>query len=154
MGFEIKPVATVFNNRKTATDDFWGDVVSEIRLVEGMPADAFEGIEDFSHVEVIFVFDKAVEDQVVKGSSHPRGNKNWPRVGIYAQRKKDRPNHIGITVCEILRKDGKSLFVKKLDAIDGTPVIDIKPVMKEFLPETPVKQPSWATELMKDYWKK
>ena len=153
MKFEINPIATVFNSRQAMSDDFWGDIISEIQLADEIPNEAFEGIDSFSHVEIIFVFNKVLDTKPLLGSEHPRENKDWPKVGIFAQRKKNRPNFIGSTICEIIKKEGRSLFVKKLDAIDGTPVVDIKPVMKEFLPQSTVKQPSWSTELMKDYWK-
>ena len=135
------------------SDDFWGEVISEIKLNDEFAADALDGIEDFSHIEVVFIFTKAIAANIVTGSEHPRENKDWPKVGIFAQRKKNRPNLIGTTICELVKREGRSLFVKKLDAIDGTPVVDIKPVIKEFLPGMAIKQPNWSTELMKDYWK-
>jgi tRNA-Thr(GGU) m(6)t(6)A37 methyltransferase TsaA len=144
----------VHNNRKEPSDDFWGEVISELRLAESYPIEAFDGIDSFSHLEILFLFHGSYKDEFVKGSAHPRGNKNWPKVGIFAQRKSNRPNHLGVTIAEVVRREGRSLFVRLLDAIDGTPVIDIKPVMKEFLPQTPVLQPIWSQELMKDYWKK
>ena len=153
MKVEIRSIATVYNTRIDIIDDFWGDIISEIKLNDDIPEDALEGIDSFSHAEIIFIFDKTLSAKPVLGSEHPRENKAWPKVGIFAQRKKNRPNFIGTTICEIIKRDGKSLYVKKLDAIDGTPVVDIKPVMKEFLPQSPIEQPSWSNELMKDYWK-
>ena len=73
-------------------------------------------------------------------------------MGIFAQRKKDRPNAIGLTIVEMVKREGNSIWVKHLDAIDGTPVLDIKPVLKGFLPATAIKEPQWCSELMKDYW--
>jgi tRNA (Thr-GGU) A37 N-methylase len=73
-------------------------------------------------------------------------------VGIFAQRAKGRPNRIGSTIVAIAGRRGRDLEVVGLDAVDGTPVVDIKPVMREFLPRTAVRQPRWATELMKHYW--
>jgi tRNA (Thr-GGU) A37 N-methylase len=73
-------------------------------------------------------------------------------VGIFAQRAKVRPNRIGSTMVEIVSRAATVLEVIGLDAADGTPVLDIKPVMREFLPRTPVRQPPWATELMRNYW--
>jgi len=73
-------------------------------------------------------------------------------VGIFAQRAKDRPNRLGSTVVEILKRDGRVLTVAGLDAVDGTPVLDIKPVMVEFLPRTTLRQPAWSHELMRAYW--
>lgn len=151
MSIHLSPVATVTNSRKDLSDDFWGTVISEIELTENIPAEAFNGIDEFSHLEIIFYFDKADSSKVVF-NGHPRGNKDWPDVGIFAQRKKDRPNGIGLTIVELVKREGNKIWVKYLDAIDGTPILDIKPVMKEFLPQKEIKQPMWSTELMKDYW--
>lgn len=144
------PVGIVRNQRKNMEDDNWGVIESVIELSERLPADALEGIEAFSHLEIIFYFDRSVE--TITGSGHPRGNISWPRVGIFAQRKKDRPNHIGTSIVRLLERKDKKLWVQRLDAIDGTPVLDIKPVMMGFLPEEEIRQPSWADELMKNYW--
>lgn len=151
MSITLNPVATVRNNRKDLSDDFWGNIVSEIELAENIPVNAFDGIEEFSHLEIIFQFDKADQSEIIY-NGHPRGNKNWPSVGIFAQRKKDRPNGIGLTIVELLKREGSKITVKYLDAIDGTPVLDIKPVLKEFLPVNEIRQPKWSIELMKDYW--
>ena len=80
-----------------------------------------------------------------------RQQPHWPAVGIFAQRGKNRPNHIGSTLCRILRCEGTCLVVAELDAIDGTPLIDIKPVMAEFLPRGELRQPPWSHELMREY---
>ncbi len=151
MSIFLNPVAIVKNNRKDLSDDFWGTVISEIELLPGIPAEAFNGIDEFSHLEIIFHFDKSDKSKIVF-NGHPRGNKNWPQVGIFAQRKRDRPNGIGLTIVELLKREGKSIWVKYLDAIDGTPILDIKPVMKEFLPNGELCQPQWSHELMKEYW--
>jgi tRNA-Thr(GGU) m(6)t(6)A37 methyltransferase TsaA len=115
-------------------------------------ADALAGLADFSHVEVLFLFHEVEASKIVTGARHPRNNKAWPAVGIFAQRGKNRPNRIGSTICRLVRVDGATLHVVELDAIDGTPVLDIKPVMAEFLPRDPVRQPAWSTELMRQYW--
>lgn len=152
MNIILKPLAFVKNTRTGQSDDFWGSIVSEIELAEEVPADAFNGIEEFSHLEIIFYFDKADKSKAVY-IYHPRGNKNWPEVGIFAQRKKDRPNSLGLTVAELVKRDGNKIWVKYLDAIDGTPILDIKPVLKEFLPRGEIRQPQWSRELMSNYWK-
>ena len=108
------------------------------------------GIESFSHLEIFFHFHKSEKE--FKGSEHPRGNKKYPKVGIFAQRKKDRPNHIGATIVNLISKNEKTLILSNLDAIDGTPILDIKPVFTEYLPKGKVKQPNWIGELMKEYW--
>lgn len=151
MDFSFQQMAVVKNLRSDLSDDFWGSVISEIELLPHVPAQAFNGIEEFSHLEIIFHFDKADKSKAVF-FSHPRGNTNWPEVGIYAQRKRDRPNGIGATIVRLIKREGNKIWVKKLDAIDGTPILDIKPVMKEFLPAIKIKQPKWSKELMKNYW--
>jgi tRNA (Thr-GGU) A37 N-methylase len=89
---------------------------------------------------------------VEPGTRHPRGNPDWPRVGIFAQRGKDRPNRLGVSRCELLRVDRSAVRVRGLDAVDGTPVLDLKPWMAEFGPRGDVRQPAWASELMRGYW--
>jgi tRNA (Thr-GGU) A37 N-methylase len=89
---------------------------------------------------------------VVTGARYPRENPAWPLTGIFAQRGRNRPNLLGSTVCRVVRVAGTTLHVAGLDAIDGTPVLDLKPVMQEFLPRGVVHQPAWSHELMRDYW--
>jgi tRNA-Thr(GGU) m(6)t(6)A37 methyltransferase TsaA len=131
-------------------DDNWDSVASFIELMPPFGPEALAGLEEFSHVEVIYSFHRAEKTET--GARHPRGNAAWPRVGIFAQRGKDRPNHLGATICRIDRVEGTKLFVTGLDAIDGSPVLDLKPWMREFGPRGEVRQPSWATELMSGYW--
>ena len=149
----IIAVGYVRGGRAKPDDDGWQAVEARIELdAERFPAEVLTGLDDFSHVEVLFHFHAADEKRIERGARHPRGNAAWPKVGIFAQRGKDRPNRIGATICELLSVDGTTLRVRGLDAIDGTPVIDIKPVMKGFLPRGEVHEPAWATELMKGYW--
>lgn len=151
--FTVKPIGRVSCARREAIDDDWDAFPSRITLDAAVfEADALAGLEGFSHVEVIYLFDQVGEDAVVTGARHPRGREDWPRVGIFAQRGKNRPNRIGATICRIVAVEGRVLKVSGLDAIDGTPVIDIKPVMSGFLPRGEVREPAWAREIMKDYW--
>lgn len=149
----LSPIAFIRAARSVAEDDFWGGSVARIELAEGFDEEALQGLDTFSHAEVIFVFDQVNPAKIVTGARHPRNNPDWPKVGIFAQRGKNRPNRIGSTIVRILKREGRALVVAELDALDGTPVLDIKPVMREFLPRTEVRQPDWATELMQDYWK-
>ncbi|MFE4764162.1 SAM-dependent methyltransferase [Bacillus mycoides] len=153
MEITIKPVAYVHNSREEMKDDNWGCVVSVIELTDELNASALQGIEDFSHLEIIFYFDKVPDDKVQYGARHPRNNLDFPKVGIFSQRGKNRPNKLGVTTVELIEHTGNKLVVKGLDAIDRTPIIDIKPVMKEFLRKNEIKQANWSTVLMKDYWK-
>ena len=73
-------------------------------------------------------------------------------IGIFAQRGRGRPNRIGLSTCRLLGVDGTRVRVSGLDAIDGTPVLDIKPYMREFGPRGEVRQPHWADEIMGGYF--
>ena len=148
----LSAIAFVKNIRAKIEDDHWGDVVSIIELDSAFSEEALFQIESFSHAEIVFYFHLVNEDKIETGARHPRNNESWPKVGIFAQRGKNRPNRLGVTTVKILKREGRQLFVQGLDAIDGTPVLDIKPVIKEFLPREEIHQPVWATELMKDYW--
>ena len=149
----LSPIALVHNARLAPTDDDWGGLVSEIRLDPALPEESLDGLETFSHAEIIYQFHLVTDNEIVTGARRPRENPLWPRVGIFAQRARLRPNRLGLTVVRILRRDGRSLFVEGLDAVEDTPVLDIKPVMQEFLPRGRLRQPEWSHELMKDYWK-
>jgi tRNA-Thr(GGU) m(6)t(6)A37 methyltransferase TsaA len=159
---EVRPIGVVRSPRSEAIDDDWGAVESVVTLDAARLGRAGDGAADadlptagldaFSHVEVVFVFHRVDEAAVTLGTRHPRGRTDWPRVGILAQRAKSRPNRIGTTVCELLAVDGLDLTVRGLDAIDGTPVLDVKPYLAEFAPRSPTRQPAWATELMRGYW--
>lgn len=149
---QVQAVGFVESVRSTIEDDFWGGENACISLAENFTAEALQGLADFSHVEVIFLFHEVAPSKIVSGARHPRNNKKWPAVGIFAQRGKNRPNRIGSTICRVIRVEGTQLFVAELDAINGTPVLDIKPVMVEFLPRQEVRQPTWSHELMSDYW--
>jgi len=154
MDITLTPIGQVHASEQGPREDYWGSIVSEIRMDEKkFKPDALRGLSEFSHVEVLFHLHGVSEDSVVTGVRHPRGNPDWPQVGIFAQRGKNRPNRIGATICRLLSLDGLTIQVQGLDALDGTPVLDIKPVMREFLPDREsVQQPRWAQELMKDYF--
>ncbi len=152
MNIDIEPIGIVHPDRKEPIDDHWGSVRSTIVISESIPQESLRGLNEFSHVEILYHFHMVDPSTVVSAAEHPRENPRWPKVGIFAQRKKARPNLIGSTIVELLRIEDRTLLVKNLDAIDGTPVIDIKPVFREYLPMTEVNQPAWVSELMKEYW--
>ena len=152
MSIQIQTIGFVAAPRLHAEDDFWGGEQACITLTEAFTAEALLGLSEFSHVEVLFHFHEVDPARIVSGARHPRNNPAWPDVGIFAQRGKNRPNGIGSTICSVVRVDGTRLFVSELDAIDGTPVLDIKPVMAEFLPRQALRQPAWSHELMQAYW--
>ena len=152
MILQVEPIGFVSALRPHAEDDFWGGEESRIDLTEAFTADALQGLADFSHVEVLFFFHEVAPSRIITGARHPRNNTAWPAVGIFAQRAKNRPNRMGSTICRLLRVEGTRLHVAELDAIHGTPVLDIKPVMAEFLPRGQIRQPAWSSQLMRQYW--
>ncbi|MBN2176580.1 MAG: SAM-dependent methyltransferase [Demequinaceae bacterium] len=150
----MDPVGHVIGPRTDPIDDGWGSVESVIRIEERFPLEAFRGLNEFSHIEVVFVFDKADPAKTCTGVRHPRGLAHLPEVGIFAQRNKDRPNHIGVSRCELLGIEGRDLRVRGLDAIDGSPVLDIKPFFSVFTqPHGTVREPAWVGEITRNYFK-
>lgn len=154
MNIIFKPIGTVHSSRKEMIDDDWDNEPSYIELSAEFSNEALMGLEDFSHVEIAFYMNQVNPEKIEMTARHPRNNPLWPKVGIFSQRGKNRPNPIGLTICEISKIEDNKLFLKGLDAIDGTPVLDIKPVMEEFLPRTTIRQPEWSRELMREYWEK
>ncbi len=153
MDIILKPIGTVRSTRDEAIDDDWDAIPTRIELdPTQFGPEATASLGDFSHIEVLFHFDRVPQSEIQTGARHPRGRTDWPLVGIFAQRGKGRPNRLGLCVCRLERADGLTLHVKGLDAIDGTPVLDIKPVMKGFLPRGEIREPDWAQEIMRDYW--
>jgi len=151
--FAVAPIGTVHSARTEPVDDDWDSVRASVEISDELPPECLDGIEAFSHAEVLYLFHRVDESAIVRGARHPRGNAAWPRVGVFAQRGKDRPNRLGSTIVRVLRREGRTLEVAGLDAVDGTPVLDIKPVFAEYLPRGEVRQPGWTHEVMRDYWR-
>jgi len=153
MTYMIEAIGHVHGGRVDPIDDDWGKSRSTIELdPKHYGPDALAGLDAFSHAEIIFLFDRVPPNKIEKGARHPRGRDDWPLTGIFAQRGKNRPNRLGVTICRVLAVESTRLHVEGLDAVDGTPVIDIKPVMREFLPRGELHQPEWVAELMEAYW--
>ncbi|KJC64707.1 SAM-dependent methyltransferase [Agreia bicolorata] len=153
MQITLNPIGHVHSSRAEVRDDLWDAETTSI-VVDGdsFTSEALRELDSFSHVEVVYFFDQVAPEKIEHGARHPRGNTEWPLVGIFAQRGKNRPNRLGVTVCRILRVHGLTIEVEGLDAVAGTPVVDIKPYMKEFGPRGDIRQPAWASELMSEYW--
>ena len=149
----LSPIAVVRGGRAEPVDDAWSQETCTIELDPArFGADALAGLADFAHVEVVYHFHQVDEAEVVSGARHPRGRQDWPAVGIFAQRGRTRPNRIGVSIAELVAVDGTTITVRGLDAIDGTPVLDLKPVMTGFAPRGDLREPAWARELMAGYW--
>jgi len=149
----LQAVGTVRSSRSAVEDDLWDAETVHVELDDRFSETALAGLETFSHVEIIFFMNQVRPEKIETEARHPRNNEAWPKIGIFAQRGKNRPNQLGTTICAIERVAGRKLHVRGLDAVDGTPVLDIKPWVQEFGPRGAVRQPSWITELMERYWK-
>ena len=153
MEITLTPIGSVRSSRSEVRDDDWDSETTSIVLDGDVyTPDALLGLDSFSHVEIVYFFDQVAPEKIERGARHPRGNPEWPLAGIFAQRCKNRPNRLGVTVCRLRRVSGLTLEVEGLDAVDGTPVVDIKPYLSEFAPRGEIRQPRWATELMRGYW--
>jgi len=148
---EIQAIGFVKSPVHEPLDENWGKVISEIHidpcLIRGL-----QGLEQFSHILVVFYMHQASHDPKTDLVRRPQGRSDMPEVGIFAQRAKHRPNPIGITAVRLLSVEGATLTVKGLDAIDGSPVLDIKPYVPEFDRMDETKVPAWMKKLLEGYF--
>lgn len=153
MRFELTPVGTVTSGRADhGNSDHWGDVFSVVTIdPDRFGAGALTGLEAFSHAEVLYLFDRLPERDDYATPRPGRGRDDLPAVGVFCDRGPRRPNRIGATICGVVEISGNTLTVRGLDAVIGSPVLDIKPVMRQFLPEQ-IVQPEWVDRLMAEYF--
>ena len=137
----LTPIGKVRNSVNNPRQRGWASVVSDLVLEERY-AEALDGIEDFSHVLVIFWIDRAKAPQSLR--EHVQGRKELPVVGLFARRAPSRPNPIGVTAVQVVRRRKNILTVKGLDAIDGTPLLDIKPYTPAFDRVNNARVPGWS----------
>jgi tRNA-Thr(GGU) m(6)t(6)A37 methyltransferase TsaA len=141
---ELQPIGQVRNGITEHGDVVWEELVSEV-VIEEQYAAALQGIEEFSHVWVIFWLHQRDREAILK--VHPEGRPELPEVGVLATRSPRRPTPIAMTAVQLLERRGHVLVVRGLDALDGTPVLDIKPylVRGDLIPEATV--PGWLQRL-------
>ena len=145
------PIGTVHNKAKEKNDQGWGSVQSEIFIRPDLK-DGLIGLGQFSHIIVVTYLHEAEfipEKPLVR---RIRGREDLPRLGIFCQRAKDRPNPIGITAVRLLGVSDDTVTVSGLDAIDGTPVLDIKPYNPAFDRRDDAVVPDWMDEIMRTYF--
>lgn len=146
----LTPIGYVSNEVAEKKDDFWGNCVSTIVLKEEFRG-GLTGLQEFSHAIILCYLDKACYISEKHLLRRPRNRQDMPLLGIFSQRTKDHPNPIGLTTVEILQVSEKHITVKGLDAIDGTPVLDIKPYFPAF-DRRDCATPGWVDILMKNYF--
>jgi tRNA-Thr(GGU) m(6)t(6)A37 methyltransferase TsaA len=148
---EITPIGVVKTDVAEPTDDNWGKIISEIE-VQAELAPGLQGLTDWSHVVVIYLMHTAEFDVGKHLVRRPRERDDMPELGIFAQRARHRPNKIGITAVKLLGVEGNIVRVKGLDAINGTPVLDIKPYAPVYDGVTEPLVPGWFIRLMQGYF--
>jgi len=147
----LSPIGHVRSEVTLQRDDAWGAVAARLELLpEFVPG--LLGLEEFSHAVVLTYLHEATYDPGRHLRRKPRGLEHLPTIGIFAQRAKDRPNPIGVTAVRIVAVDEGALLVRGLDAIDGTPILDIKPYVPDFDKVTDATVPAWLREIMQGYF--
>jgi tRNA-Thr(GGU) m(6)t(6)A37 methyltransferase TsaA len=124
-------------------EDWWAELVSELVIDESL-TEALDGIEGFSHIIVLFWTHK-VKRKESPVKVRPMGRREAPVVGVFASRSPNRPNRIGKTTVRLLQRRGNILQVEGLDALDGTPVLDIKPYIPGYDSVDDAEVPQWIT---------
>ncbi len=147
----FEPIGVVKSVVAEKVDHNWGEAVSRIVIDERL-ADGLKGLDAFSHVLVVYHLDQAKFIREKHLQRRPQGRDDMPCVGIFAQRAKDRPNPIGITAVKILAVYGNTVEVQGLDAIDGTPVLDLKPYYPQYDRKDDATVPEWVDVLMRGYF--
>jgi tRNA-Thr(GGU) m(6)t(6)A37 methyltransferase TsaA len=143
---KLNPIGIVHNDIKQTGYRDCKDIVSEIEI-DARWTELLDGIEEFSHIIVLFWMHKVSPDAEPPAKVHPRGRADLPLVGLFATRAPQRPNPIGITTVKLLKRRGNILTVQGLDAIDGTPVIDIKSYMIPRIARNEIRMPEWVAKL-------
>jgi len=144
-------VGVVQNGVREKMDENWGSVCSRITLAPAFHGGLL-GLGEFSHVIILTYLNQASYEAGRHLQRHPRGLANLPLVGIFAQRAKDRPNRMGVTAVKLLAVGDDWLEVQGLDAIDGTPVLDIKPYFPAYDRQEDALTPAWVDFILKDYF--
>jgi len=146
MEFNLSPIGVVRNGiRGRHKGDYWKTVISEV-VIDADLDDALDEIEGFSHIIVLYWLHEISHSERAVKKVHPRGNEKLPLVGVLASRSPARPNPIGITTVKLLGRDRNVLKIQGLDAIDGTPVLDIKPHIPRYDSPPKATTPDWITK--------
>jgi tRNA-Thr(GGU) m(6)t(6)A37 methyltransferase TsaA len=141
----LKAIGIVRNDIKQPIRHGWREVVSEI-VVNSNLAEALDGLDEFSHLIVLYWLHQLPAGRKLPLKVHPMGKPELPLVGRFATRSPSRPNPVGQSTVKLLERRGNILKVKGLDAIDGTPVIDIKPYIPGYDSDSDAKTPTWMTD--------
>jgi tRNA-Thr(GGU) m(6)t(6)A37 methyltransferase TsaA len=128
----------------------WRTQVSEL-VIDNSLAGILDGIEDFSHLLVLYWAHLVPPEGRSIIKAHPMGRKELPLVGIFATCSPARPNTICATVVQLLERKGDILKVQGLDAIDGSPIVDIKPYIPSYYHADNIKMADWMEQIHREF---
>lgn len=142
----VKPIGFVGSKVKSKPEPAydWHEEISQIK-VDRKFSRALESLEEYSHIIVIYWLHQTDSNRISL-EVHPRGDEKLPLVGLFASRSPYRPNPLGQKVVRLLRRQDDVLWVKGLDAINGTPVLDIKPYITDYDSVADATKPQWSQE--------
>jgi len=151
MMIQLHPIGVIKSPVTKMSPGNWGRVQSEIHLEKRYTA-GLKGLEGFSHLLVVFFMHRAsfVPDKHLL--RRPRADKDQPKTGVFAQRTKYRPNPIGISAVKLLSIAGNVITVQGLDALDNSPLLDIKPYMPIFDQVCDASLPQWVDRFEEGYF--
>ena len=141
----LKPIGIVRNRVREPRMEGWEDVLSDIIIRKNL-TDALDGIEGYSHVVVLFYLHKVTDEERSRTQCHPRGDPRYPLQGVFATRTQHRPNPVGVSVVALVKRRRNVLRVRGLDAINGTPVLDVKPHVPHYDAPSEARVPEWVTQ--------
>ena len=147
----FQPIGIVKSPVTKMSQGNWGSIISEIHLDE-LFKPGLKGLENFSHIMVVFFMNYASFIPSKHLHRHPKGNKEILEIGVFAQRTKYRPNPIGVSSVKLISIDDNKITVKGLDALDGTPVLDLKPYMPMFDRVENAIIPDWVKKFEEGYF--
>jgi tRNA-Thr(GGU) m(6)t(6)A37 methyltransferase TsaA len=162
----IKPVGYVKGELKTPSLKAKGEdlelekgleqAADEVRKIRSLESDLvinpeldgiLEGLEDYSHAVVVYWPHLLPPHGRLLTKVHPMGQKQFPLVGIFSTCSPARPNPVLVTTVRILKREKNILKVQGLEAVDGSPIIDIKPFTRTYFPDDDVKYPDWMNKI-------
>lgn len=152
MRIEIEAVAQVVEGHTEPGDDFQGGVESVIRMNEDFPLETLQGLEEFSHLEVLWHFHRSSPADVALHARRPRNNPDWPATGTFVHRNHRRPNQLAVSHPKLVAIEGRDLLITDFDAVSGTPVFDVAPFFPTMGPRGRVHVPTWVDEMLERYW--
>ncbi|MDP2718209.1 MAG: tRNA (N6-threonylcarbamoyladenosine(37)-N6)-methyltransferase TrmO [Dehalococcoidia bacterium] len=143
----IKPIGVVRNAIKNKEHHGWNKIKSEITVNKKF-VPCLDGLQEFSHIIVFFWLHQVTPEERATKRARPLRQSDIPEMGIFAWHSSRRPNPIGMTIVKLHKIEGDKVTVQGLDAIEGTPVLDLRPYLEKYYHVDNLKEPPWVNEVM------